>query len=63
MKKAFESEKEMGTQRRVLARVLAEDIDLVSGAACPNGTVTSNSCGSQCDRFDSDTWKLCDDAY
>jgi hypothetical protein len=63
MKTMLEAEKKgAGLQRRVLARMLAEDIDLVSGGTCPSGHVTSNSCGNGCDRFDSDTAKLCEDA-
>ena len=63
MQKAFEAEKQnAGLQRRVLARVLADDIDLMSGGTCPSGKVTSTSCGAGCDRFDSDTTKLCEDA-
>jgi hypothetical protein len=61
VKKPFKDEMpQVAAQRRVLARALAEDLDAVSGG-CPDGTVTSHSCGSHCDQFDSDTAKLCDD--
>ena len=43
---------------RILARVLAEDLQQIQGAA---GTTKSTNCGRGCDEIVNDSWKLADD--
>jgi hypothetical protein len=50
------------TPRRVLARVLAEDLSIVHGAGDGlNKDVKSTSCGTNCDEIVTDCAKLWDD--
>jgi len=56
MEKKDLKKKEADLRGRVLARVLADDLRKVAA-----GGVKSRNCGSGCDEFTDDSWKLADD--
>ncbi|HEX3531216.1 MAG TPA: hypothetical protein VH988_29495 [Thermoanaerobaculia bacterium] len=58
MKKKAQFEEGTVLRGRVLARVLADDLHKVAA-----GGIKSTSCGSGCDEFVNDSWKLQDDQY